>query len=196
MDTYTSNVLAVMIVLLGLIGFAALDGMGAGISLLAAGLLLVVLGLFGWQDRRRRPAAAMASAGEAGTATLEAEEADTDSGGDEDREGSATPQASEPEAVEDGAPAPHPVVAETDAEAEPKGERRGEPKPPGSSGGSGSAASVVLEGEEGRDHRHDHPIISHGDLAAHVRDFHEGTAYDGSTIQLRLLHERDHRGQA
>jgi hypothetical protein len=51
---------------------------------------------------------------------------------------------------------------------------------------------VVDDGATGRDHVHDEPLLGHSDLVAHVRDYHDEIATDGSTIQLRLLHERAH----
>jgi hypothetical protein len=44
--------IAVAVAALGLLGYVALEGVAAGLALFVAGLLLVAIGLLGWQDRR------------------------------------------------------------------------------------------------------------------------------------------------
>jgi hypothetical protein len=54
--------------------------------------------------------------------------------------------------------------------------------------------TMILTGASELDHVHDEPLRNHTDLVRHVADYHPGVRSDGSTIQLRLLHEREHGG--
>jgi len=54
------------------------------------------------------------------------------------------------------------------------------------------AASDPAQDEADSEHSHDQPMLGHSELVSHIRDYHEHVPFDGSTIQLRLLHERAH----
>jgi hypothetical protein len=46
--------------------------------------------------------------------------------------------------------------------------------------------------EAGTDHTHALPIVNHSDLVMHIRRQHPGLDTGGSTIQMRVIHERAH----
>lgn len=46
----------------------------------------------------------------------------------------------------------------------------------------------------GAAHGHTVPLVNHSDLVTHLRREHPSLDASGSTIQMRLLHERDHAG--
>jgi hypothetical protein len=104
--------------------------------------------------------------------------------------------------VSEEAPAPQRTVAEVEAVADPLGRGRTDSvldvgrdnadAPEAHGRVSEPTMQVVDEGATGLDHVHDEPLLGHSDLVAHVRDYHDEIATDGSTIQLRLLHERAH----
>jgi hypothetical protein len=52
MDGRSATVVAIGVAALGLLGYLVLEGVLAGLALFVAGLLLVAIGLLGWQDRR------------------------------------------------------------------------------------------------------------------------------------------------
>jgi len=195
-------VAAVAVALIGIVGFFLLDGVAAGLIVLVAGLLLVVIGLVGWRDHE--PALAVTTA----TATADVGHADAD----EPRDlltGVPLDEATDPDRpapVADEAPAPHPIVGGGEAVADPLG--RGETDsvldvepdvgdaPDRDYAPAPEPTMQVLGGASSLDHVHDEPLLGHSDLVAHVRDYHHDLSQVGSTIQLRLLHERDHGAPA
>jgi hypothetical protein len=120
------------------------------------------------------------------------------SGSEEDDAGSP------PEPVSEEIPAPHPYVGGVEAVADPLGRRETDstldleraaddaevdvPATPGPD----AEPTMILTGASDLDHVHDEPLRNHTDLVRHVADYHPGVPTDGSTIQLRLLHEREH----
>jgi hypothetical protein len=52
MDGRSAIAGAIAVAVLGLLGYLVLDGVAAGLALFMAGLLVVAIGLLGWQDRR------------------------------------------------------------------------------------------------------------------------------------------------
>ncbi|MGH2590741.1 MAG: hypothetical protein ACRDGW_08090, partial [Actinomycetota bacterium] len=52
MDRRAATIGAIAVAVLGLLAFAVLDGVAAGFALFVSGLLVVAIGLLGWQDRR------------------------------------------------------------------------------------------------------------------------------------------------
>src|SRR5829696_8456657 len=58
MDGRSATGAAIAVVVIGIVAFFMLDGVAAGVALLVAGLLLVVIGVVGWQEPQ--PAAATA----------------------------------------------------------------------------------------------------------------------------------------
>jgi hypothetical protein len=50
-DRRAATVGAIAVAVLGLLAFAVLDGVAAGFALFVSGLLVVAIGLLGWQDR-------------------------------------------------------------------------------------------------------------------------------------------------
>ena len=239
MDGRSATIAALGVALLGIVASLVLDGVAAGLVLFVAGVLLVVIGIFGWHEPT--PATAMVDVGsgsveapmepsirEVGDPDAEIDGPDTgpeieqEMERQEDGAGVSSPE--EPVAVESvpdvealtrtlterldqvrervnekvatpdlgsGAAEPEPVAEPgRRTEIEPDPEMSSEPSAElGSSGEDappdGSAGTVA-------DHDHDQPLLNHSDLVSHVRDYHEGVRTDGSTIQLRLLHEREH----
>ena len=214
MDGRSATVAAVAVALIGIAGFFLLDGVAAGLIVLVAGLLLVVIGLVGWRDRE--PALAVTTTGTADVGPVALDDgtdpatgavsapADAHDGSDL-LTGVPLDEATDPDGpapVAEEAPAPHPIVGEGEAVADPLG--RGEtdsvldvepdagdapdrdyaPAPEPMMQALGEASSL--------DHVHDEPLLGHSELVAHVRDYHHDLAQVGSTIQLRLLHERAH----
>jgi hypothetical protein len=234
MDGRTATIAAVGVAALGVIAFVVLSGVGAGLVLFVAGVVLVAIGIFGWDDHPP----AVAAEGSTGAVALSARARDEDDdmtphhpGGDvaphdaadvDDRSTRADAGASEdasrdllsgseeddagspPEPVSEEIPAPHPYVGGVEAVADPLG--RGEtdstldleraaddaevdvPATPGPD----AEPTMILTGASDLDHVHDEPLRNHTDLVRHVADYHPGVPTDGSTIQLRLLHEREH----
>jgi hypothetical protein len=165
MEGWRAALLGVGIVLVGLGGYWSLDGVWKGLSLVAAGIALVLLGLS--LERGSRT-----GAGTGGDAVAEVESDELDV---------TVPMAAV--AVEEAEPtAPilrtglEPVAEPAPAASEPEG-----PAPD---------ASEAAEDEGDTAHSHDQPMLGHSELVSHIRDYHEGVPFDGSTIQLRLLHER------
>jgi hypothetical protein len=258
MDGRSATFAALGVAIAGIVAFFLLDGVIAGLVLFVAGVLLVVIGIFGWQDRT--PAVATATGGSTGvinepatsdTASGEsvphedmgadlADRADWDGGGTpsrsddghddtpvdsdldavsgvplgDDRGDGADPRAAEEARVGEDTPVgeevptPHPAVGVTEAVSDPLG-RGGTDSVLGAEPPAGPDATnraepdasdepppaptmQVAEDTDDVDHVHDQPLLGHSDLVSHVRDYHEDIATDGSTIQLRLLHERAH----
>jgi hypothetical protein len=225
MDGRSATGAAIGVALIAIVAFFLLDGVAAGLVLLVAGVLLVVIGVVGWQERQ--PAAATAGA----STSLVGEEAQPmhaeavpDPSSEDARATAPWPHLSDdedetrdtasrvpvdgtdgddaPEPVSEEAPSPQRQVAEVEAVADPLGRGRtdsvldvdpgdgdtietGEPEPE-------PTMQIVDEDGSELDHVHDEPLLGHSDLVAHVRDYHGEIATDGSTIQLRLLHERAH----
>jgi hypothetical protein len=226
MDGRSATGAAIAVCLIGIVAFVILDGAAAGLALLVAGVLLVVIGAVGWQEGQ---VAAATSGGPTSLVREEAQpmlaEAVPDPSGedrpaeapwphlrdeaDETRDATGAIPLEEiddpdhaPEPVSEEAPAPQRQVAEVEAVADPLGRGRTdsvldvdrddgdafegdrpEPEP---------TMQAVYDDASGLDHVHDEPLLGHSDLVAHVRDYHAGIPTDGSTIQLRLLHERAH----
>ena len=158
MDGRAATIAALAVALIGIVAFLLLEGMASGLALLAAGVLLVLIGVFGWQA----PRTAVVTAGGGALAVDLAEAGPSD------------------------------VLADAPMHGEPLADR-------------GSADTARMGDEptvafapvpDVADHVHDQPIRNHSDLAAHVRDRHDGVSTTGSTIQLRLLHEREHGATA
>lgn len=220
MDGRTATVAAAGVALVGVIAFVILDGVGAGLVLFVAGVALVAIGIFGWHEAA--PAVATADAAttsaahperdgpmfasgatqpaddEGSPAVTEDASRDVLSGSPENDDGSA------PEPVSDEMPAPHPFVGGAEAVADPLGrgetepafdrEPTSEPHEPHAetSASADSEPTMLLTGVSELDHVHEDPLRNHTDLVRHVEDYHPGVRTDGSTIQLRLLHEREH----
>lgn len=89
------------------------------------------------------------------------------------------------------APAESEVVEPEPAEPEPA-EPEGEPGVEGAIEASGPQAAIAAEGE--LEHQHAVPLVNHSDLVTHLRSQHPDLESSGSTIQMRLLHERWHAG--
>jgi hypothetical protein len=181
MDGRSATLAAVAVAAIGIVTFFLLDGVAAAVAVIAAGVLLVVIGIVGWRDRA--PASALASTGSSAIAGVDpvvylpAEPVSNGQRRDALRD--------DAEAVADplGRGETDPVL-----DREPRGddapERDYAPAPE-------PTTQVVADGTT-VDHVHDEPLLGHSDLAAHVRDYHEDLAEVGSTIQLRLLHQRAH----
>jgi hypothetical protein len=217
MDGRTATIAAAGVAIVGVIAFVILDGVSAGLVLFVAGVVLVAIGIFGWHEAAPAVATADAVTMSAADAERDApmlagramqpadddgspavtEDASRDvlSGSPENDEGSP------PEPVSDEMPAPHPFVGGAEAVADPLG--RGETEPAfdrepvsephaESSASAESEPTMLLTGVSELDHVHEDPLRNHTDLVRHVEDYHPGVRTDGSTIQLRLLHEREH----
>lgn len=52
MDGRSATVGAIVVAAVGLVAYLVLEGVAAGLALFLAGLLVVAIGLLGWQDRR------------------------------------------------------------------------------------------------------------------------------------------------
>lgn len=268
MDGRSATLAALGVAVLGIVASLMLEGVAAGLVLFAAGVLLVVIGIFGWHEPT--PSTALADASIGGDAPMEPSVREL---GDPDSEiGTADPvdaaPASEREEVTTGTPdlarlsrtlaerldqvrervneeitAPPNEPGEAGTVTDPLSSRRTaspaegepvdapaaaatprprsdprtdvEPEPgPGPVAATasepeaapvGAAAPVADHGgpgsldvpsDAGSGHDHDQPLLNHSDLVSHVRDHHEGVRTDGSTIQLRLLHEREHGATA
>lgn len=137
---------------LGLVAYLALDGVASGLALFVAGLVLVAVGVWGWQGQGEPSRTAVAA-------------------------GVDTP-------AEPAGPmlATTTIRREAEPEAKPVAPRR--PRK--------AATEPAAPAEDGPGHSHDRPIVAHGDLVAHVRESHGGLGHDGSTQQLRRLHDRAH----
>lgn len=71
MDGRSATVGAIAVAVAGLVGYVVLDGVAGGLALFVAGLVVVAIGLLGWQDRREpsrgtAPAAAPEGTGPGG----------------------------------------------------------------------------------------------------------------------------------
>ena len=180
MENWRAGLFAVGIVLIGLGGYSSLDGAWKGLSLVAAGIALVLLGL----SLERKPAAAAAAAEDPILVEFSGEDIDV-----------MMPVAAV--AVEEAEPTaptvraePAPVAGQEPSESEPSlPETVEEPE-----AAARPVEEAVAEVEDLGDaaHRHDQPMLGHSELVSHIRDYHEDVPFDGSTIQLRLLHERAH----
>ena len=207
MNGRSATVAAVAVALIGIVGFFLLEGVGAGLVILVAGVLLLVIGLVGWRDRAPalatggaaavstaevepvrlpeadvEPGDADAAPGERGVLDEEHEPIDVSTNGDASRIDGLQPT---PAAASTPEPALEPDPA-TDAGSDVDGvlDRDYAPAP--------DPTMPVVGDAGGLDHLHDAPLLGHSDLVSHVRDDHEEIAQVGSTIQLRLLHERAH----
>ena len=218
MDGRRATGAAIAIALIGVVVFVILDGVPAGLALFVAGVLLVVIGVVGWQERQ--PALAGATPSSVGGAEARHAETVPDASPEDERaaawphvgdgqddasgiaidENEDTDEALEP--VSEEAPAPQRMVAEVEAVADPLGrgrtdsvrdvDRDGDVAVEGDRPEPEPTMQVVEDEASGLDHVHDQPLLGHSDLVAHVRDYHAAIPTDGSTIQLRLLHERAH----
>lgn len=192
MDGRSATLAALGVAITGVLAFFLLDGVTAGLVLFVAGVLLVVIGIFGWQDGG--PALATASGGE--TAVLD------DRATDDPVQWETEPVDTGESPVGEEAPAPHPAIGLTQAVADPLGRADADPVPhadatdrevPDASDQPPLAPMMQLVEDAGDlDHVHDQPLLGHSDLVSHAGDYHQEIATDGSTIQLRLLHERAH----
>jgi len=198
MENWRAGLIGFGIVLVGIGGYSSLEGVWKGLSLVAAGIALVLLGL----SLERKPRVAAETVGEVAG---EGSSADLDvtvpmaAVAVEDAEATAplTPiQIPEAEASES-----EPEVAAPDESAVPEAASETETALVEEDWSSTSAAEEAepppAEEAEGQAvdetaHRHDQPMLGHSELVSHIRDYHEGVPFDGSTIQLRLLHERAH----
>jgi len=177
MENWRAGLFAVGIVLIGLGGYSSLDGAWKGLSLVAAGIALVLLGL----SLERKPRAD-AAAGE-DPVLVGSAGADIDA---------TAPMAAV--AVEEAEPTA-PIVR-----AEPERVVEQEPSVSEPEVAAGPVEDAVADEEAVADvedlgdtaHGHDQPMLGHSELVSHIRDYHEDVPFDGSTIQLRLLHERAH----
>jgi hypothetical protein len=164
MENWRAGLLGVGIVLVGLGAYSSLEGVWKGLSLVAAGVALVLLGLS--LERRPRTAATAADV----AAESSSDEIDV-----------TVPMAAV--AVEEAEP-PAPIARNgLEPVAEPSSPEPGALEP---------EASDAPEDEGDTAHSHDQSMLGHSELVSHIRDYHEGVPFDGSTIQLRLLHERAH----
>jgi hypothetical protein len=193
---------AIGVALIAIGAFVVLDGTAAAIALLVSGLVLVLIGVFGWQDS---PALASGGVAETDGPTQDAapgpeeQTLTTQAHGVDAVSGVPRDERDEPRPVSEEVPAPHPLVGEAEAVADPLGRGRsdgvlddGAAPADETDQGDPSPEPTVLVGSAGEGHSHDRPILTHGDLVTHVRDHHPDVPTDGSTIQLRLLHEREH----
>ena len=219
MDGRSATLAALGIAIAAIVSFFVLDGVTAGLVLFVAGVLLVVIGIFGWQDRA--PAVATASAARAAAAAAALggaampddvddaveESVDELDAAERDRADAAFSTAEDDRPFMEEATAPHPAVGVTEAVTDPLGMAGAQPDPDPELGEvpdvgdrrssepddeAPPAMMQVVEGDDTADHVHDQPLLGHSDLVAHARDYHPAIATDGSTIQLRLLHERAH----
>jgi hypothetical protein len=163
MDGRTATLAAIAVAPVGLITFLAMDGAGAGVALVVAGFALVLIGLVGW--RGRSPAvASSALAADAVAMDLEpTAPSATTAGGRGRQELAAAPR---PTGSEEAGPAIIPDAV--------------------------GPAATRSTGFGALDHGHDQPLRTHADLVRHLIDDHPGIRTYGSTIQVRLLHEREH----
>ena len=202
MENWRAGLIGVGIVLIGLGGYSSLDGVWKGLSLVAAGIALVLLGL----SLERTPHAASVGAGEAEVRA----EADTSVDDIDVTVPMAAVAVAEAESTVPIARASSAADAEVEPEPEPAGSvepepgagraeqpARSEPPPLASKveAADDPAPAVqedALAADDGSVHRHEQPMLGHSELVSHIRDYHEGVPFDGSTIQLRLLHERAH----
>jgi hypothetical protein len=179
MENWRAGLIGFGIVLVGIGGYSSLEGVWKGLSLVAAGIALVLLGL----SLERKPRVAAETVGEiAGEASDELDvTVPMTAVAVEDAE-AAVPlkpiQVSEAEASE-----PEPEVA---------GPEVSEPEPEVAAPDESAVPEAEGEAVDETAHRHDQPMLGHSELVSHIRDYHEGVPFDGSTIQLRLLHERAH----
>jgi len=81
-------------------------------------------------------------------------------------------------------PAPAPAEAEQPTDTVPATEELG----------TAEETTPAAEVEEPPDtgHRHSLPLVNHSDLVTHLRREHLDLESSGSTIQMRILHERAH----
>jgi outer membrane biosynthesis protein TonB len=183
MEGWRAGLFALGIVLIGFGGYASLEGVWKGGSLAAAGIALVLLGLS--LERSPRPATEPRESEEEGApegsdaVTVEIEPAPLA----EPEPEPTAPLAAEPEPTVELATEPEPELAEPEPTAPLATEPEPEPEPEPAQAPSAVGAHV-----------HEQPMLGHSELVSHLRDEHEGVPFDGSTIQLRLLHERAHAG--
>jgi hypothetical protein len=182
MENWRAGLFAVGIVLIGLGGYASLDGAWKGLSLVAAGIALVLLGL----SLERKPAAAAAAAEDPILVEFSGEDIDV-----------TMPMAAV--AVEEAEPTvpivraePAPVAEQAPSESEPEASLPETVEEPEAAARPVEEAVAEVEDLGDAAHRHDQPMLGHSELVSHIRDYHEDVPFDGSTIQLRLLHERAH----
>src|SRR5215213_6677110 len=120
MDGRTATGAGIAVALIGVVVFFLLDGLAAGLALLVAGVLLVVIGLVGWRDPR--PAEATAGARTMDTTSAVDDGVRDVASGIAIDETDDTGERSEP--VSEEAPAPQRTVAEVEAVADPLGRGR------------------------------------------------------------------------
>lgn len=262
MDGRSATLAALGVAVLGIVASLMLEGVAAGLVLFAAGVLLVVIGIFGWHEPT--PATALADDSSGGDAPMEssvrelgdphseiekAEPVDAVPASEREEVTTGTPdlarlsrtlaerldqvrervneemaappnEPGEAGTVTDplssrwtaspaeGEPVDAPAAAatprprsdpRTDVEPEPGPVAATASEPDAAPGGAavpvaehGGPGSLDDPSDAGSGHDHDQPLLNHSDLVSHVRDHHEGVRTDGSTIQLRLLHEREH----
>ena len=195
MDGRSATLAALGVAIGGIVAFILLDGVTAGLVLFVAGVLLVVIGIFGWQDR----GPALATANGASGAVLDDRTAD-----DPVRRETQPVDAGGSRVFEE-APAPHPAIGLTEAVTDPLGRADTDSVLDADARTDGTEAAMpaadqpapapkmrLVQDADELDHVHDQPLLGHSDLVAHAGDYHREIATDGSTIQLRLLHERAH----
>jgi hypothetical protein len=198
MDGRSATLAALGVAIGGIVAFILLDGVTAGLVLFVAGVLLVVIGIFGWQDR----APALATASGVSGAVLDERTAD------DPVQRTTEPVDAGGSLVGEEVPAPHPAIGLAEAAADPLGRADSDSvldadgtteadgtDPAGPAGSDQPAPAPMMrlvQDADDLDHVHDQPLLGHSDLVAHAGDYHREIATDGSTIQLRLLHERAH----
>ena len=209
MENWRAGLIGFGIVLVGIGGYSSLEGVWKGLSLVAAGIALVLLGL----SLERKPRVAAETVGEiAGEASDEldvtvpmtavaVEDAEATVPLKPIQVSEAEASEPEPEAAGPEVSEPEPEVAAPDESAVPEAASETEAalvEEEGSSTSAAAEAELPPSEEAEREavdetvHRHDQPMLGHSELVSHIRDYHEGVPFDGSTIQLRLLHERAH----
>ncbi len=195
MDGRSATLAALGVAIGGIVAFILLDGVTAGLVLFVAGVLLVVIGIFGWQDR----APALATANGASGAVLD------DRTVDDPVQRETQPVGAGGSPVFEEAPSPYPAIGLTETVADPLGRADTDSVADADATTDGTDLAVpasdqpapapmirLVEDADDLDHVHDQPLLGHSDLVAHAGDYHREIATDGSTIQLRLLHERAH----
>jgi hypothetical protein len=84
------------------------------------------------------------------------------------------------------------LVASVERAPEPESAPEAAPEPEAAAQAAPPEAPQTEEPPAGAGHTHTVPVVSHSDLVTHIRSEHPGLESGGSTIQMRLLHERAH----